>query len=215
LVILVIVLVGIIGFAGWYLWNKTNQPKVSNYQECIKAKNSKLREIYPEQCVVNGQTFTNPNQKVSTTVKPLQLEKGDFGDNGDYGTFQAQGYAVINKVDEAECETNCKQYDYVSFVIIKTENNNVAKFFEQMGGNSFVGDNQVGIGCLNGDKIEYFNASDANPDGQYTISAQDTSKIIKSTKTEPIVLEITKEKYTSGRGAPACTSLFTNFIVIN
>jgi len=214
-VVLIIAIVGIIGFTGWYVWSKNQTPKVGNYQECVKAKGAKILETYPEQCVINGQTFVNPIQKIEEVKKPLQLAKGDFGDNGEYGTFQAQGYADISKLDEAWCETNCKQYDYVYFVILKTENTNLAGYFKQMHDNLFVGGNRVGIGCLNNGKIEYYNPSDANPNGQYTISARDTAKIIKSTKTEPIVLEITKEKYTSGRSGTTCTSLFTNFKIIN
>ncbi|GEM_PF-1447726 len=67
-VVLIIAIVGIIGFTGWYVWSKNQTPKVSSYQECVKAKGAKILETYPEQCVINGQTFVNPSQKAAASM---------------------------------------------------------------------------------------------------------------------------------------------------
>lgn len=40
----------------------TTNKDPANYSECMKNKDALLRATYPEQCVVNGKSFINPNQ---------------------------------------------------------------------------------------------------------------------------------------------------------
>lgn len=70
-VTLVLVVVGFVGTIGWYLYERRQgdspaQMSITNFDECVAAGNP-VMESYPEQCAANGQTFTNPNQKVADT----------------------------------------------------------------------------------------------------------------------------------------------------
>ncbi len=54
--------------AGIYAWqvNMSNREKlqsIDSFEECA-ATGVPIREIYPEQCVINGKTFTNPAQSI-------------------------------------------------------------------------------------------------------------------------------------------------------
>lgn len=46
------------------LTSSTEPPR--SYSDCIKDKDALIRETYPEQCVVDGKSFTNPDQKVES-----------------------------------------------------------------------------------------------------------------------------------------------------
>ncbi len=48
------------------LTNQKPKAVVVNYADCTKAKDAKLLETYPEQCVVGGKTYVNPTQKVKS-----------------------------------------------------------------------------------------------------------------------------------------------------
>ena len=72
LALLIIVALGLMSATAYFLIHK--DPKVANYQDCLNTKNAKILETSPEQCVVNGQTFVNPNpaqaQKNTGTTTP-------------------------------------------------------------------------------------------------------------------------------------------------
>ena len=54
--------------AGIYAWqvninNKEKLQSIDSFEECV-ATGVPIREIYPEQCVIDGKTFTNPAQSI-------------------------------------------------------------------------------------------------------------------------------------------------------
>lgn len=53
--------------AGWAIYSKNKHTAITNYQECIAAKDALILETYPEQCVVNSQKFTNTSQSLIKT----------------------------------------------------------------------------------------------------------------------------------------------------
>lgn len=56
-----LIITGVLLFAAIFIFLVSgSDEKVDNYNQCIKAKDAKILEIYPEQCVFNGKTFTNP-----------------------------------------------------------------------------------------------------------------------------------------------------------
>ncbi|MEK7217414.1 MAG: hypothetical protein AAB640_00005, partial [Patescibacteria group bacterium] len=64
----ILILLGVGAYAGIWYWGNQRQSAVDTFEECVKAKDSKMLETYPEQCVTSdGQTFANPNQKVDST----------------------------------------------------------------------------------------------------------------------------------------------------
>lgn len=200
--LLIVVIVALVGFVGWYVWHSKNNTNKA-YNSASSANNSTQ--------TATKQTSQNPVSQEKT------LSKGDFGNNGDFGTFQAKGYATTVKRDDCPGEgggTNCPQVDYIFFNITKTENSNIFTFLKNNAGNSYVEDKAVGVGCLANGTINYMNSSDANGRKQYTISKDDTTKIMAASTSKPITLEIEKLKLSGGSGAPACTSLFTTFKVL-
>jgi hypothetical protein len=66
-IIIGLALLGMIGAGGWFIWNKYQSTNVTvdSYETCAAAGNPIL-ETYPEQCVANGKTYTNPTQKPLT-----------------------------------------------------------------------------------------------------------------------------------------------------
>jgi hypothetical protein len=49
-----------------YLGLINSKEPVQSYNDCINSKNALIRETYPVQCVVDGKSFTNPDQKVES-----------------------------------------------------------------------------------------------------------------------------------------------------
>jgi hypothetical protein len=63
-IVIGLVIIGLIVTVAIFLghtWQKAN-PDIDSYAACAAAGNPVL-QTYPEQCVANGKTFTNPNQK--------------------------------------------------------------------------------------------------------------------------------------------------------
>lgn len=196
-ILIVIVVVGLIGTVGWLVYDRQQ-----NKQTTTNA---------PSTTQVNEQ---KPAEQTQATPKPL--EKGTFGEKGEYGTFQAEGYTTTVKGEEGMfCEENCKEYDYVFFNITKSENTKIFDYMNSHAGNSFVQDKAIGMGCVASGVISYSNSSDTVDEKEYTISKDDTQKILSATKEKPVRLAVERLEYTGGRGAPTCYSHFATFKVIN
>lgn len=57
-----VLLFSIIALVIWAVIQEQKTP--TSFAECVTYKDAKLLESYPEQCVVKGKSFTNPDQKV-------------------------------------------------------------------------------------------------------------------------------------------------------
>ncbi len=163
--------------------------------------------------------------QTNTVVQPeTQLEQGNFSKEPNdvyYGTSQVEGYATTESrpdcSDVCYCGENgelCDTVSYVLFHVTKSNNESLSEYLSNLNGNSFGGTNSVGVGCLADGVISYSNVSDANGWQSHTISQPDTAKIIASTEQNPIIIELTRLKYTSGMGAPSCYSHFDTFSVV-
>lgn len=195
-ILLIVVIVGLIGTVGWLVYDRQSS---KSREQGIASTKSKTENAAVEQ----------------KTVKSKALLRGNFGDNGEYGTLQAEGYASIIKVDEAYCFESCKQFDYVLFNITKTENPNITNYLKSKSGNAYTRENSIGIGCLANGVITYKNASDANQKKEFTIPQNETTQISASTTAKPIRLEIEKLVYTGGGfGGDQCWSDFSTFKLI-
>lgn len=67
LVLIIAAIALVVVIAGWAIYSKNKHTAITNYQECIAAKDALILETYPEQCVVNGQKFTNTSQSLIKT----------------------------------------------------------------------------------------------------------------------------------------------------
>lgn len=153
------------------------------------------------------------------SVSPgVELTEGTFAYYPDqyayYGSVDVLGYAKIEERPEAWCEENCEIYDYVSFVILETENEDLMAFMQDFSGNAFVGENSIGLGCLVDEQIVYINSSDEIVNGYYELPTDLTRSIVGSTEEEPIVLLLDRASFTGGSGADTCYSHFTEMSLV-
>lgn len=188
-VLIILVIIGLVSAVGWLVYDRQNNKQATN----------------------NTQETVMPAHDVA---KPRVLAKGTFGDAGEYGSFEAEGYTSISKLDEAFCEENCKKYDYVFFTITRTENTNIFKYINSISGNSFVQDKSIGMGCVVDGQIKYTNSSDANGMKEYAVSKDDTSAILASAANKIVVLGFERLQFSSGGGAPTCYSHFTTIKLV-
>ncbi len=191
-ILIVLIVVGLIGTVGWLVYNRQNNETQTQATEIKKEKN---KEQVQEK-------------------EARALLKGTFGESGDFGSLQAEGYATVAKRSEAFCEHNCKQHDYVFFTITKAENTSIFSYLKNNSDGSFTQDNAIGIGCIENDQISYSNSSDSKGFQNLIISSKDTATILSATADKPVALELEKLKYTSGVGAPDCYSHFTTIQVL-
>lgn len=196
-ILVVIVIVGLLGMVGWLVYDRQNNKANKEQPDAAQTK-----------------TEIPKSEEAPKDAPPKTLVKGTFGDSGEYGTLQAEGYPTIVKRNEGFCEENCKLYDYVFFNITRTENANIFNYLKSNSGNAFVQDKAIGMGCVTDGKISYSNNSDSKGRVEYSISKEDTSAILAATNEKPIVLELERLQLSGGGGAPTCYSHFTTFKVI-
>lgn len=187
IIIAIIVVIGILGGVGWYVF-KANQTKtettknseIASYEQCTKAEGSKLLLTVPEQCVVNGKKFTNPNQlNAKTTPSPAPTKADPMASWKTYENKQflysfkypndvnweaqetattEQGLASTNVIYKG-CGVNCGS---ALSVIVDQKgdiNGSVSHFGEnQMDSNTYysqVSKTNVKIGDVSGTRWEY------------------------------------------------------------
>lgn len=151
-----------------------------------------------------GMSAHKPSMKLAEGAE-FELPEGTFTQmKGDFeGEVFVKGYAKVLQVDEAFCTENCKKYDYVSFNIVESNNDDFTQFLNQ----DDDGTGAVGLGCVAEGKIYYSNESVETGMRDYELSEPLTQVILDSTKEHPIILKLSR-KPAVGMGAPACYSHF-------
>jgi len=72
IVALAVALIAALGVLFWQNVINKKSAEAATYAECVKASGSKIQTTYPEICVTaGGKSFTNPDQKVATSDKPV------------------------------------------------------------------------------------------------------------------------------------------------
>lgn len=157
--------------------------------------------------------FRNTNN----TQNEIPLKEDNFGKNDTFnistesGSVDVLGYITIEKIENFETdETN----DYVFFNIVDTKSEDFKTFLEGLSGNTFGGNNKIGLGCIDNEKIYYFNSSDGKELESYEIGETSSKKILDSKEGNPIKLRLTRLEYNGGTSAPICYSHITNVEVI-
>jgi hypothetical protein len=69
----IILLLIVLGVGGWYFWKQQRIKAVDTFFECRDA-HGLILESYPERCVLNGKSFTNPDQTPPEEPKPTTEE---------------------------------------------------------------------------------------------------------------------------------------------
>ncbi len=178
---------------------KTNGEGTSNTQETTDNEGTSTTTTN------NGGTSTTTTNNESTSTPAT------FSATAESGTLEVTGYA--EKVAKLTGATGTETVDYIYFYVVGTNSNEIYTYINNHSGNAFFKTNAIGLGCLDNNKIHYWNASDANGEKKYELSAEDTAKIMNSTSANPIKLELTKMPYSSAKGAPTCTSMMTTIKV--
>lgn len=158
------------------------------------------------------------NQVTNNTQNEVPPKEDNFGKNDTFnistesGSVDVLGYISIEKNESYETdETN----DYVFFNIVDTKSTDFKTYLDGLSGNTFGGNNKIGLGCTDNKTIYYFNSSDGKELESYEISETSSKKILDSTENNPIKLRLTRLEYNGGTSAPSCYSHITNVEVIN
>lgn len=160
--------------------------------------------------------FIDKSLNILDLSKPFQKGELDY-----FGTLTLTGYLSIEEIkcDPTDDLPDCSvptTYKYANFNFTGTDNEQIYEYLGEKRGNSFVGEKSVGLGCYKAEEkiIESGNFGD---DGfvENKITGEELSRLLASSKMNPVKLQITKSHVSAGRDAPKCYSLFRNFKVIN
>lgn len=180
--------------------------------------------------LMTGWVVYNRQQESGSTSTPSQeqssptLEKA-FGENGDFGTLQAEGYTSKTTAETGSCgigEEDCEETEALLFHITDTDNSHISQFINASDHahpeDSFL------LGCLENDRLSYFNPYDIydaegnlefRTIGEFSQSEEETSQLLNATIDEPITLELRKLQYSHpGKGMPGCAALFTTVEIL-
>lgn len=201
MIAIIIVIIAITaGVVGWMFAKKSQKP----VQQVDIFQSAPIAQLQPTEPITQ-ESPTQIMQTPSDNQSSFKFdEKGGF-----YGAVVVTGYPVVESRLESFCEENCKKYSYVFFQVLNADNVALFDFIEEKKGNSFVGDKQIGLGCLQNKIITYSNDSDKIGMKKHTLSADLSKKIMESSREKPVTIKLEKLLLTSGRGAPDCYSHFT------
>lgn len=101
-----VLLFTIIALVIWAVIQEQKTP--ASFAECVTYKDAKLLESYPEQCVVKGKSFTNPDQKV-VLPEPVKDE------------LSSDAWLVYTPDDEAYTVKLIDGWTYTSYNTGRTE----------------------------------------------------------------------------------------------
>lgn len=110
---IVLLLILVVAAGGWYCWNNLNhKPDVVDFASCTQASGVML-ETYPEQCVANGKSYTNPNQQApeppvaeTPQAEPEEPKLASYTDTANAFTVQYPADFVQSTIEVPPPYTN-------------------------------------------------------------------------------------------------------------
>lgn len=130
---------------------------------------------------------------------------------GYQGTMYISGYPKTKKVTDASCKVNCKTSDYVLFELtppVTITNPAFKQFQKENEGNAYMDTNAIGLGCYQDKTIISSNSTDKSGTRESTLPGTETAKIMNATAKDPIIIKLTREKFTGGSEGTTCYSHF-------
>ena len=127
----------------------------------------------------------------------------------EYGKVTVTGFVTIGKMSSFDCFENCETVDYLFFHVMETEDESFLNFLEDRAGNSFVLGNAIGLGCVNNGVLSYYNSSDALGGKHFSLSKDNTKKLLDSSRYNMVTLELERKEFSGGSEAPLCYSHIT------
>ncbi|MEF3691618.1 MAG: hypothetical protein V3574_01005 [Candidatus Moraniibacteriota bacterium] len=160
---------------------------------------------------INQDSDKDKSFNMSDPFQPTPSEKGEY-----YGTLTLTGYLNI---EHRICEKNepCKKtVDYASLVVVSSNNDLIYEYMQLHKGNSFVNENSIGIGCYEKNKNQIYSINNSNY-GSFDniIKGKDLQKILQSSVSQPVTMQLSKSYLTVGSGAPECYSHFREFKILD
>jgi len=157
--------------------------------------------------------LTEETQKVTPPSATASFQKSEK--YGFYGTLTLTGY-LTQETHVCDPGNICqKTVNYASFVFSKSDSPAIYDFLQENTENSFLASASVGLGCYEKDKKRISSENDG--DGgtvENIISGAELTKLLASSKTKQVQLQLTKSIETGGREAPDCYSYFRSFKVL-
>ena len=137
--------------------------------------------------------------------------KYDFSDNTFNhveikGNAYVKGYVYTIQLNKEIGVPDGEKYDYIMFKIVDTKSDELRKFLDDYKDNTFVSDDSIGLGCYEKESIKYSNTSAEFGEKDYSLSKIDSKRLMNSSKTKPIVLNLYFGGRTLGKCAPTCYS---------
>lgn len=175
----------------------------SSFEIIMKITNDSDKDVFNK--IISTVEFSTVDE-----LKSFSYEKGI----GYYGTLELTGYLDTKLFTCNPGEGCLKTVTYAYFVITKTDNELIYNFTNRNEGNSFVGENNIGLGCFEKDanRIYSVNFSDSGQ-VENIITGGEFKKLLQSNKNNPVKIKLTKPYFSGGGGAPECYSHFRSFKV--
>jgi len=136
--------------------------------------------------------------------------------NGDYyGRLLVKGYITTKEFNQPFCEEDCYTYIYHFFNILDTSNEFLRDYLNINKWNVFIGDNSIGLGCIEDNIL--FRENDSNQFGPqiYKNSYKESEMIMNSTIDKPITLELNRYLLTTWGAATPCYSHFSKISIVD
>lgn len=151
-----------------------------------------------------GENLEFPKPKQQPRNFSYDIEAGTY-----HGNIVIKGYATVSQREKISCKKKCEVYDYVNFNILETDNKNIYYYLKGESGNYFLGQNDIGLGCVSEDGLIWgWNDSSALGMQKFTNSIQTSKAILNSSEKKPITIKIQRSKQSSDGKATDCYSHF-------
>lgn len=121
----------------------------------------------------------------------------------------ATGYVTASILDDPSCgQGDCDSQLSIRFHILASESDALHRFLAQVAGNAYAGPDFVALGCLEGGRIRYQNASDALGMKEFFLPAAVSSAILRATPASPVTLRLRKFPLSAPTNSPVCYAHF-------
>ena len=165
---------------------------------------------------VKKKDVVKEEKKVELIEEKEDIKEDDtstFNISEEAGVIYVEGYSV-KEHRNGNIDGSSIEYDYILFHITNTDSVDFMKWLENSKGNSFVGEESIGLGCLEDGIIHYYNSTNEEEFKEHKVDKDESEKIVDSTKENTIKLKLERKAFDGGSGAPLCYSHITNMSIL-
>ena len=211
--VIVVLLIIISGLVGWMIGSKA----ICLFDSCSISESEQSNSTNTNENEQNNiNTNTNTNENTNTSESGSTEEKFIFDPNSSdiakqngYGKIKVRGYAYTEKVTLWGETVN-----YVFFKVGDSSADNWVDYLEKYKDNSFAKDDAIGLGCIKNGVISWSNFSDDLGYAKFSLTKEDTSKIMNTSEEKRIILNLNKFKISDyGKEVDLCYSHMTKISI--